>query len=202
MQKPDSVNLITEQLEESIAAHQALLQSGETIKLLSLWGIRCAEALEKGGTIFFAGNGGSFADAQHMAAELTGKMGRMRRSLSGLALGANNSSLSAIGNDFGFELAFARELEGLHKPHSVVIAFSTSGDSKNLVELAKQAKDLEIPMLCLTGAKKGQIAEYCEILQVPSTRTERIQEIQTLLGHTLCLVIEEEMGLSNEPYNS
>ena len=196
----ETQGIVIEQFREASKVHSLLVESSEAIARLAEWGSRCARALELGGKIFFAGNGGSFADAQHMAAELTGKMGRMRRSLAGIALGANNSSLSAIGNDFGFEFCFARELEGLHNANSVVIAFSTSGNSRNLVELARKAKDLSLPMLCLTGQETGEIANHCETIALPSTRTERIQELQTLVGHTLCLVIEEEMQLSPEPY--
>jgi len=167
---------------------------------LGEWSKKCANALANGGTIFFAGNGGSFADAQHMAAELTGKMGRMRRSLSGIALGANNSSISAIGNDFGYEYSFSREFEGLNRQNSIVVAFSTTGNSKNLLELAKTAARLETPMVGLTGERGGDLAKLCQVIRLPSNRTERVQEMQTLLGHTLCLCIEEILGLSDEQY--
>ena len=197
----DTNGIILEQLGEALVAHGALLEDAEIRTALSSLAIECASALENGGTVFFAGNGGSFADAQHMAAELTGKMGRMRRSLSGVALGANSSSMSAIGNDFGFQFSFARELEGLHRPNSVVVAFSTSGNSQNLLELAKTAKLLDVKMTCFTGKLGGLVAEYCQVIQLPSQRTERVQEMQTLLGHCLCLCIEELMGLSNEPYS-
>ncbi len=193
--------IATEQFREALDVHTVMAQSTEIATRLAEWANTCAKGLENGGIIFFAGNGGSFADAQHMAAELTGKMGRMRRSLAGIALGANNSSISAIGNDFGYEFSFARELEGLHNRNSVVIAFSTSGNSKNLIELAKAAKKLKLPMLCLTGVKQGLISDYCETISLPSQRTERIQELQTLFGHTLCLIVEESMGLSKEPYS-
>lgn len=197
----DTLAIVQEQFDEAVAVHLALAKAEAVASALSQLAQTCATSLEEGGTVFFAGNGGSFADAQHMAAELTGKMGRMRRSLSGVALGANNSSMSAIGNDFGFEFSFARELEGLHRKGSVVVAFSTSGNSANLIELAKSAQNLDLPMVCLTGENGGEISKYCEVVRLPSRRTERIQEMQTLLGHTLCLCIEELMGLSEEPYS-
>lgn len=196
----DTVSIIREQLDEALGVHRALADEKHIWVRLSSLAKECASALEKGGTVFFAGNGGSFADSQHMAAELTGKMGRMRRSLSGIALGANSSSMSAIGNDFGFKYAFARELEGLHRENSVVVAFSTTGNSENLVELAKTAASLGVPMVCMTGESGGDIAQHCETIELPSRRTERIQELQTLLGHTLCLCVEELMGLCTEPY--
>ena len=194
--------IIHEQLSEAAELHALLKQSQILTKQLGEWSQKCASALAKGGIIFFAGNGGSFADAQHMAAELTGKMGRMRKSLSGIALGANNSSISAIGNDFGYEYSFSREFEGLHRPNSVVIAFSTSGNSKNLTELAKASTRLETPMVGLTGKNVSELSELCEVIRLPSNRTERVQEMQTLFGHTLCLCVEEILGLSDEPYGS
>jgi len=193
--------IVRAQLRQSLELHSQLLDQQDLIATLAEWGSLCAQSLQEGGTIFFAGNGGSFADAQHMAAELTGKMGRPRKSLRGVVLGANNSSVSAIGNDFGFEQVFSRELEGLYSPSSLVVAFSTSGNSRNITELAKMAKKVGAPMVCLTGDKKGTIGSYCQTMSVPSSRTERIQEMHTLLGHTLCLLIEEELGLSDEPYD-
>jgi D-sedoheptulose 7-phosphate isomerase len=194
--------VIEEQIDEALEVHSSLVGDKSIAQSIERLAELCSLSLSKGGTVFFAGNGGSFADAQHMAAELTGKMGRTRRSLSGIALGTNSSSMSAIGNDFGYELAFARELEGLHRAHSVVVAFSTSGNSANLLELAKVARKLEIPMVCLTGKTGGKISDHCEVIRLPSNRTERIQELQTLLGHTLCLCIEEILELSSEPYGA
>ena len=196
----DIHGIIEEQFEEAVRVHRLLIGNRTIAAGLARLAQVCAEALANGGTIFFAGNGGSFADSQHMAAELTGKMGRMRRSLSGIALGANSSSMSAIGNDFGFQYSFSRELEGLYRTDSAVVAFSTSGNSANLIELAITAKELGLPMVCLTGKSRGDIANYCEVIELPSERTERVQEMQTLLGHTLCLCIEEILKLSPDPY--
>ena len=194
--------VVKSQFEEASSAHEALLKDVEAASQLITWAKLSAKSLSKGGTLFFAGNGGSFADAQHMAAELTGKMGRMRRSLSGIALGTNGSSISAVGNDFGYENSFSREFEGLYRPDSVIFAFSTSGNSENVLNLARKAKLLKTPMLCLTGASGGRMASECEVLSVPSERTERVQELHTLIGHTFCLCIEELMELSDEPYDS
>ena len=197
----EAQGIIVEQFEEALEAHRQLASDSTIAKSLARLARVCASALASGGTVFFAGNGGSFADAQHMAAELTGKMGRMRRSLSGIALGANSSSMSAIGNDFGFQYSFSRELEGLYRKDSAVVAFSTSGNSANLIELAVTAKKLGLPMVCLTGKLRGDIARYCDVIELPSERTERVQEMQTLLGHTLCLCIEEILELSPDSYS-
>ena len=188
-------NLVNNQLREALATHEALISSEIIRDQLIKWGRICADSLAAGGVVFFAGNGGSFADAQHLAAELTGKMSRMRPPLAGIALGTNSSSMSAIGNDFGYEFTFARELEGLARPQSVVVALTTSGNSGNILDLATRAKSLDLPFLGLTGIGGGKLARVCETIQVPSDRTERIQEMQILLGHTLCLLIEEFLGI-------
>lgn len=195
MNRADLQELARAQLGNAATVHGALAGSEQVVSQLTAWGITCAESLRRGGVIFFAGNGGSFADAQHLAAELTGKMGRMRSPLAGIALGTNSSSMSAIGNDFGYQLTFARELEGLARPHSVAIALSTSGNSANILELVEQATALEVPVLVLTGEDGGAVAEKCDVIRVPSNRTERIQEMHILLGHTLCLLIEESLGV-------
>jgi D-sedoheptulose 7-phosphate isomerase len=194
--------IVNLQLQESFDAHSALLASREIADQLITWASKCAEALSAGGVIFFAGNGGSFADAQHLAAELTGKMGRMRSPLAGIALGTNSSSMSAIGNDFGYELTFARELEGLYRPNSIVIGLTTSGHSTNVLELIAQANSLGVPVLVFTGADGGDAASQCESIRVPSKRTERIQEMHILLGHTLCLLIEENLGICDSGLSS
>jgi len=192
--------LVRSQLLEAANAHHELLNSSEIVEQLIRWGRTCSDALSQGGVIFFAGNGGSFADAQHLAAELTGKMGRMRAPLAGIALGTNSSSMSAIGNDFGYELTFARELEGLARPQSVVVGLSTSGNSSNVLTLVARAKSMDIPTLVLTGTNGGEVARICEVIRVPSDRTERIQEMHMVLGHTLCLLIEEFLGFcASEP---
>ena len=190
-----ATDLVTSQLQEALAAHEALISSEIIRDQIVKWGRICADSLAAGGVVFFAGNGGSFADAQHLAAELTGKMSRIRPPLAGIALGTNSSSMSAIGNDFGYEYTFARELEGLARPQSVVIAITTSGDSRNILDLATQAKTMDLSFVGMTGAGGGELAQIGETIQVPSNRTERIQEMQILLGHTLCLLIEEFLGI-------
>ena len=200
MDSSEAQVLVRSQLLEAANAHHELLNSSEIVEQLIRWGRTCSDALSQGGVIFFAGNGGSFADAQHLAAELTGKMGRMRAPLAGIALGTNSSSMSAIGNDFGYELTFARELEGLARPQSVVVGLSTSGNSSNVLTLVARAKSMDIPTLVLTGTNGGEVARICEVIRVPSDRTERIQEMHMVLGHTLCLLIEEFLGFcASEP---
>lgn len=158
------------------------------------WGRKLASSLESGGTLFFAGNGGSFADAVHFAAEFTGKMGRRRPPLSAYALGSNGASVTAIGNDYGFDDVFSRELRGLYTPHCALVVFTTSGSSPNILNLVEAAVDLGVPAFALTGGGGGAIIERCEAVVVPSTRTERIQEVHTLLGHILCSLVEQQLA--------
>lgn len=189
--------IIQSDLNEAVEAYKELAKS-ELIEAQVLELARdCADSLESGGIIFFAGNGGSFADAQHMAAEFSGKLSRARSPLASIALGTNNSSLSAIGNDFGFSLVFARELEAYKRPNSIVIAFSTSGNSENLVQLAESAESLGINFWAITGRRSGKLERF-KTIKVPSERTERIQEMHTTLGHILCFLIEEELGIFSE----
>ena len=197
MDETEAKLLAKTQLSDALIAHHALLDEASIVDQLVSWAKSCVDSLRKGGMIFFAGNGGSFADAQHLAAELTGKMGRLRPSLAGIALGVNSSSMSAIGNDFGYEFTFSRELEGLGRPDSFVIGLSTSGNSTNVLQLIEQAKSMDIPIVVLTGANGGVAAERCDVICVPSERTERIQEMHILLGHTLCLLIEEFLGITD-----
>lgn len=196
--KVNLIHLGKRELAGALEAYSLLAESEKIMEGLVELASSSAAAITAGGVVFFAGNGGSFADAQHMAAELTGKMSRMRRPLAGIVLGANSSSISAVGNDFGFEYVFSRELEALYRPNSLVIGFTSSGNSKNLVELAKMSKSLGLAMFCFTGESVGAVDPLCRTLKVPSDRTERVQELQTTLGHLLCLMIEEELGIFPE----
>ena len=194
----DLIQLGKRELAGALEAYSLLAESEDLLETLVELASVSAKAITSGGVVFFAGNGGSFADAQHMAAELTGKMARMRKPLPGIVLGANSSSMSAVGNDFGFEHVFSRELEALHQPESVVIGFTSSGNSKNLIELAKMSTSLGLAMFCFTGKSAGAIDSLCSTIKVPSERTERVQELQTTLGHLLCLLIEEELRIFPE----
>jgi len=172
----------------------ALLDDSSTLALLARWSRTFASSLADGGTLFFAGNGGSFADALHLAAEFTGKMGRKRPPLSAYALGTNGSATTAIGNDYDFEQIFSRELRGLHRPSSALLVMSTSGNSPNVLRLVETALDLNEPVLALTGGSGGALADMCDAIVVPSARTERIQEAHILLGHILCGMVENHLA--------
>ena len=152
---------------------------------------RCLSSLQSGGKIIWAGNGGSFADSQHLAAELVSRLQFDRAPLSSLALGTNNSSTTAIGNDYGFDFIFSRELQVIGNSNDVFIPISTSGKSKNILLAVDVALSSGITVFGLTGESGGELATKCESIKIPSARTERIQEGHILVGHVLCSLIED-----------
>lgn len=157
-------------------------------------GKKCAKALKNGAKIIFCGNGGSAADAQHLAAELVGKYLIERKALRGLAITTNTSNLTAIGNDYGEKYIFKRQIEALGEKGDILIAISTSGNSKNVIEAVKIAKKMgiyTIGFLGGDGGKLGKIVDFAFI--VPSCNTPRIQETHITLGHILCYMIESEL---------
>lgn len=145
-----------------------------------------------GGKLLIAGNGGSAADAQHIAAELTGRFLREREPLPALALHANTSALTAIGNDYGYEYVFARELAAHARPGDVLLAISTSGGSRNILRAIEEAREKRVTVIGLTGESGGQMRAACDLcLCVPSKSTARIQEMHITIGHTICELLEE-----------
>jgi D-sedoheptulose 7-phosphate isomerase len=154
----------------------------------------CIESVQNGGTIFWAGNGGSAADAQHMAAELVGRFKRERRAIKSIALTTNTSNLTAIGNDYGYEFTFDRQLEAFAKAGDVLFAISTSGNSANVLRAAEMARKADMKVIALTGKTGGKLAPLASILlNVPSTDTARIQESHLLMEHLICDCIEQSV---------
>ena len=149
------------------------------------------EALRRDCAIYFCGNGGSAADAQHLAAELSGRFLKNRRPLPGAALTTNSSALTAIGNDFGFDEVFSRPLEGCGKKGDVLVSLSTSGNSLNVVKAVDVARALGMKTISLTGERDSALSAKSDIcLKVPSASTPRIQEMHILVGHILCELAE------------
>jgi D-sedoheptulose 7-phosphate isomerase len=150
------------------------------------------ESLKSGGTIFWCGNGGSAADSQHLAAELIGRFKVERKAISSIALTTDTSILTAVSNDFGFEYVFSRQLEGLARSGDVLLALTTSGESKSILNVIEKARDLNVKTVMLTSIKySGDLGDY--ILRVPSTKTELIQHSHTAIGHIICELIESEV---------
>lgn len=182
---------IRTQIEASIEVKQAVLADSALIRQVLELAENCLACLKAGGKIIFAGNGGSFADAQHLSAELTSRFMFDRAPLSSLALGTNNSAISAIGNDYGYDQVFARELLAIAKPGDVFIPITTSGNSPNILAAVALAKDIGIVAVGLTGASGGRLKQLCECICIPSDETARIQECHILAGHILCEMIED-----------
>ncbi len=151
-----------------------------------------------GGKLIIFGNGGSAGDAQHIAAEFIGKYGLQRRSLPAIALTTNTSSLTALGNDFGFEKIFSRQIEGLGLVNDVIIAISTSGNSANVIEAIKLAKKNKIKTIGMTGRSGGQMISLVDlIIKVPSSNTQNIQESHIMIGHILVDLVESGLKKLN-----
>ncbi len=148
--------------------------------------------LKRGNKILLCGNGGSAADAQHIAAELTGRYKTERLSLPGIALTTDTSALTAIGNDYGYDLVFARQVEGLANAGDLLIGISTSGNSKNVMLAFEKAKEKGCTCLAMTGRDGGKMKPLADInVIVPSDNTPRIQEMHILIGHTICQGIDD-----------
>ncbi len=150
------------------------------------------KTLKQGNKVLLCGNGGSAADAQHIAAELTGRYKRERRGLAGISLSTDTSAITAIANDYGYEYIFARQVEALANTGDLIIGISTSGNSANICLALKKAKELGCSTLGLSGRDGGEMNELCDInIIIPSNDTPRIQEMHILIGHTLCQGVDD-----------
>ncbi|HEV2105020.1 MAG TPA: SIS domain-containing protein, partial [Candidatus Eisenbacteria bacterium] len=185
-----------------LAARAALRESGRVVGRLER---SCAGAVAaaaeailacfgNGGTVFFCGNGGSAADAQHLACEFAGRYLTERPGLPAVALTTNSSSLTAIGNDYGYDQVFARQLEGLGSPGDVLVAITTSGGSESVRRAVRAAHALGMTVIGMTGARGGAFAAQCDIaLVTPHAATPRIQEGHIAMGHAFCLLVERAL---------
>lgn len=187
-----NLTAIREQIAASIAVKQALLADEKLIDQIEKLAADCIQCLKSGGKVIFAGNGGSFADAQHLSAEFISRFMFDRAPLASLVLGANNSAISAIGNDYGYEQVFAREMLGVARPGDVFIPITTSGNSRNILLAVEQAKKQGLTSLAFTGEGGGKLAGLCDCLCVPSRETARIQECHIMIGHIVCGLVEEQ----------
>jgi D-sedoheptulose 7-phosphate isomerase len=160
---------------------------------------RMADSLRRGGKILFFGNGGSAADAQHLAAEFVNRFLRQRGALAAIALTTDTSTLTSIGNDLGFDQVFARQVEALGRPGDVAVAISTSGSSPNVLRAVEAARRLGCITVALTGGTGGALAAAAdEAFVVPSAETPRIQETHITLGHALCGLVEDLLAPSTD----
>jgi len=184
---------IRKRIEDSIAIKQIVLKDRVIHSQIEWLARACITALKEGGKVIFAGNGGSFADAQHLSAEFTSRFMFDRAPLASLALGTNNSAISAIGNDYGYEQVFARELQSIAKPEDVFIPISTSGNSPNILAAAEVGRAIGMTVMAWSGQNGGKLRERCECIRIPSMDTARIQECHIMIGHILCGLVEAEL---------
>ena len=176
----------------SLKTKKQLLEDDMLISRIEDLSQKCLFSLINGGKIIFAGNGGSFADSQHISAEFTSRFLFDREPLASIALGTNNSAITAIGNDYGYDQVFARELKAIGKKEDIFIPITTSGNSENIISSIQVSKSMGIDTICLTGNNGGKIKDMCECIIVPAKATERIQECHILIGHIICALVEEE----------
>jgi D-sedoheptulose 7-phosphate isomerase len=188
----DFAQRVSRSIEASIAIKGRLLSSTDFISTVAKVTEVLVDSIEQKNKILLFGNGGSAADAQHIAAEFVGRFAFDRRALAALALSVNTSCVTAIGNDYGFDLVFSRQIEALGRPGDVAIGISTSGNSRNVVKAVSIAKELGLQTVGLTGNSGGKLkdlVDYC--LCVPSSDTPRIQECHILIGHILSELVEQ-----------
>ena len=151
-------------------------------------------SLKQNGKIIFLGNGGSAADAQHLAAELVGRYKKDRKALAGIAITTDTSTITAISNDTSFNFIFSRQLEAIGNQGDVILAISTSGNSQNIIEAILKAREMGITSVGLTGEQGGEMGKICDYnICVPSNRTDRIQEMHIAVGHFICELIEKSL---------
>jgi len=183
-------NLLSNSLQEHLDTIQKLLQS--SLPQIEESGRMICDALTRGNKILICGNGGSAADAQHIAAELVGYYENQRRSWPAIALTTDTSALTAVSNDLGFENVFARQVAGLAQAGDVLIAITTSGKSKNVLRAVEQAKERGCQTIALVGASAEILAPLCDIVvAVPASRTSRIQEAHITIGHLWCEIVDQ-----------
>lgn len=185
---------IKEHFRESILAKEQILKDENLITLIKNASLEVIKAYKNGNKTLFAGNGGSAADAQHIAGEFVSRFYFDRPGIASIALSTDTSILTAISNDYGYENLFARQVQAQGVKGDVFIGISTSGNSKNILKALELCKQKGIISIGLSGASGGAMNELCDYcIKVPSTCTPRIQEAHILIGHIICAIVEEEL---------
>ena len=181
-------------INASIQVKQDIIEKGELAATLEKVITVITHAFQNGNSVYFAGNGGSAADAQHLAAEFSGRFYKDRKALPSEALHCNTSYLTAVANDYSYDVIYSRLLEGLAKPGDELVGLSTSGNSANIVSAFEKYKELKVVTIGFTGAAGGKMKELSDyLINVPSTDTPRIQESHILLGHIICELVEKNI---------
>jgi len=179
-------------ISDSIKVKQLLLEDEKTLTKILEASHKILHSLQNSGRIYFCGNGGSAADAQHLAAEFSGRFYQDRKALPAEALHTNTSYLTAVANDYSYDVVYSRLIHGVGHPQDVLIGISTSGNSKNIVLALEEAKKIGMATIGLTGSKGGIMKDICDInLAMPSEDTPRIQECHIMIGHIICQMVED-----------
>lgn len=185
---------ITSIIKASIDTKQQVLENELLLQTINSCIHKIVTAFKNGNKVLFCGNGGSAADAQHLAAEFSGRFYIDRKALPAEALHCNTSYLTAVGNDYSFDVIYSRIIDGIGLPGDVVIGLSTSGNSKNIIKAFETAKEKGMVTIGLTGITGGQLKPLCDyLINVPSADTPRIQESHILIGHIICQLVEEKI---------
>jgi len=184
------MNTIKEQIDEHIKVSNTMM---ELVPIIKMVGEACLNSIQNDNKIILAGNGGSAADSQHIAAEFTGRFVKERQSLPAIALTTDTSALTAISNDYGYDYVFSRQLSGIANRGDVFIGISTSGNSKNILEAVKIAKSKGVTTIGLLGKSGGMLKGLVDYsIVIPSDVTARIQEMHILIGHLICEYVDKE----------
>jgi D-sedoheptulose 7-phosphate isomerase len=179
-------------IQASIETKQQVLQNEDLLNTIEAVINVIVTAFKNGNRVYFCGNGGSAADAQHLAAEFSGRFYKDRKALPAEALHCNTSYMTAVGNDYGFDVVYSRIIEGIGEKGDVLVGLSTSGNSANIVKAFEAAKEKEMISVALTGITGGQLKSVSNhLINIPSADTPRIQESHILVGHIICQLVEE-----------
>jgi len=185
-------NRIINEIKESIKVKSDIIKDAPLLIKIESLANEILKSIKNGGKIIFCGNGGSFADSQHLAAEFVSRLRFDRAALPSIALGTNSSNITAVANDYGYEEVFSREIISIGKETDIFIPISTSGNSLNILKAIKSAKDKKIKVIGLSGKDGGKMKNICDLILVPSNSTEKIQESHIMIGHIVCSIVEHE----------
>lgn len=187
-------NTIIQQIKDSISVKELILNDPQMLSLIESSVEIVTQAYQRGFKTLLAGNGGSAADAQHIAGEFVSRFYFDRPGIPSIALTTDTSIITAIGNDYGFEKLFERQVQAQGQKGDVFIGITTSGNSENIIRALSACREKEIKTIMLTGKTGGKVSDLCDIcIRVPSTETPRIQEAHILIGHLICCIVEENL---------
>ena len=186
--------MIRDRIQSAINLKTDIIDNDDLIKSIESAAFKIIDTYKNKGKVFFCGNGGSAADAQHLAAELSGRFYYDRPPLFAEALHVNTSYLTAVANDYSYDEIYARYIRGAGQENDVIVGISTSGNSKNIVKAFQEARKKSMKIIAFTGESGGEMRDYCDVLiNVPSSDTPRIQEAHILIGHIICEMVESEL---------